>query len=385
LSILALRARGLVLPTLHAFTVSAFRRLGVHVVDLPVPRDHEEWRALREGVARTRLEAVFTLDLGREPSFIRRVTELQAALVVPWLIWFVDDPEGYGFPDACDPARTLAFCWDRSIVEESRAWAGRPMKHLPLAVEPSRFYPVSSRAGPFTPGGVFVGSTAHSNALVEDVLRTTPGLASTARDLWEIYRRDLDQSLHALAWDRAATQAHRPAEDIGRDPLWRLWVLGCVREVGIRKRVEIVREVLTPGGAVFGDAGWRGSIPPGMYRGSVTYGEALREVYAQSGFVLDVKQPQSRSGLSQRAFDASACGVPVVAEFSREMEFSFEPDEEILTFRNVEEAKEARDRCLGDPAASRTRSRRARRRVLAHHTFVHRARDMLAALARRST
>jgi spore maturation protein CgeB len=149
----------------------------------------------------------------------------------------------------------------------------------------------------------------------------------------------------------------------------------------MRKRQEVVSEVLSPFGAVFGDRGWEPVLAPGMYRGPIPYGERVREIYLQSSFVLEVRQPQARAGLTQRVFDAAACGRAVVAEWSPEIEALFGP-QELLWFRDLSGAVEARDRCLRDLAGSSEMGRRAARRVLAHHTFRHRASQMLAALHR---
>jgi spore maturation protein CgeB len=157
-------------------------------------------------------------------------------------------------------------------------------------------------------------------------------------------------------------------------------VHACVYKVGIKKRQEVVSGVLGSTGCVFGDEGWAEALVEGLYRGWVPYGAELRKVYSSSAFVLDVRQPQGRTGLTQRIFDASACGSPILAEWSPELETLFDPGEEVQFFHNLEEAVEKKECYLSDPKAARKAGEKAMLRVLAQHTYRHRAARILQAL-----
>lgn len=377
--ILALKANGLVLPFIHASLVRAFQSLNVEVLDIPVPDSSDNFQAFLE-TARKGYQAILTLDLGGDHDFIKNIKWLQASLRIPWIIWFVDDPNGYGFPGACEPEWTIPFCWDREIIQEIFPRSGMTMVHLPLAADPSIFFPEETNSSRLYLGGVFAGSTAHPNEIFDRVARTTPEFTEDVAAIWEIYRRDFRQSLHTLVWARLSQKTNRPSDLIRSDPLGRLWVQACVYEVGIRKRREVVCRVLKAGGGVFGDEGWRNVVGKSLYRGWVGYGSALRKVYNGSTFILDVRQPQGRTGLTQRIFDASACGIPVVAEWSPEIELLFDPGDEPLGFCTLEGAMEMRELCLRDPRGARQRGEKAGQRVLAHHTYRNRAGRMLQAL-----
>jgi spore maturation protein CgeB len=380
--ILALRANGLVLPFIHASLVKAFQSLNVEVLDIPVPNSLDDFRSFLK-TARKGFQAIFTLDLGGDHTFIKNIKGLQISLRIPWIIWFVDDPSGYGFPGACEPDWTIPFCWDREIVQENFSWRGMTMMPLPLAADPSIFFPEEPEETDscrLYPGGVFAGSTAHPNEILERVARTTPEFREDAAAIWETYRKDFRQSLHTLVWTRLTQKTNQPIDLIRLDSLCRLWVQACVYEVGIRKRREVVCGVLNPGGGVFGDEGWRNVVGESLYRGWIAYGGALRKVYNGSTFILDVRQPQARTGLTQRIFDASACGIPVLAEWSPELELLFDPGDEPLGFYNPEGAMGMRELCLRDPRGARKRGEKARERVLAHHTYRNRAVRILQAL-----
>ncbi len=381
-SILALRAKGLVLPSIHGSVVKAFRSLGVDVFEHQAPEGERDLARFVEVARRGQWDALFSLDLGGSRSLATRLKEIQGLLETPWIVWFVDDPEGYGFPQVCDPRWTLVFCWDKAIVAKYDSWGGWPVIHLPLATDPSLFRMNRPAPGPLFPGGVFVGSTAHENPLLDRVAQSTQVLHRDVERLWDVYSKDFRQCPHALAWSLAARHSPEPGEIMRRDPMWRLWVMACVRQLGIRKRLEVVSKAMGRGSGVFGDDGWREKVGEGLYRGAVPYGERVCDIYNRSAFVLEVRQPQSRSGLTQRVYDGSACGRPVIAEWSLELPALFDVEKEVLCFQDVQECVEMRDRCIGDPKEARRIGERAMARVLSHHTYLHRVRTILGEYAR---
>ena len=377
--ILALRAAGLVLPFIHASLIKAFRSLNVDVLDLPVPNSSVNFGSLMK-TALHGCQAIFILDMGVNFYFIKDLKDCQLSIRIPWIIWFVDDPEGYGFPESCDPDWTIPFCWDREIVRRNYSWGGVPLKHLPLATDPTIFSPEKTHPPCFYPGGVFAGSTAHPNEILESVALTTPGFSEDVEAIWEAYGKDFRQSLHDLVWMRVSQKINQTTDLIRSDPLCRLWVQACVYKAGMRKRREVVSQVLQPGGGVFGDERWREFVDKDLYRGRVAYGEELRKIYNRSAFILDVRQPQARTGLTQRIFDAGACGSPILTEWSSEIETLFDPADELLCFHNLEGAIEMREHYLRDPQGARRRGEKAMQRVLGHHTYRNRAIQIIQAL-----
>jgi spore maturation protein CgeB len=83
--------------------------------------------------------------------------------------------------------------------------------------------------------------------------------------------------------------------------------------------------------------------------------------------------------VSNRVFDALACAAPLVSDDLPELHELFGPA--VRTYRTVDELRRAVDEVLSDPEAARRRAGVGRERVLAHHTFDHRARELLAHLA----
>ncbi len=380
MKILALKPKGLALPFIHSSLIKAFRSLGVEVGEHEVPHGAESLQSFL-GSAKNRFDAGFVLDMGVDPSFIQNFREIQITLKIPWIIWFVDDPEGYNFPDSCEPEWTHVFCWDQEIARRLSSggiWRGRPVGHLPLAADPEIFFPKNLQAGCACKVGIFVGSTRHGNSFLEKAVASLSEFKETETKLWRIYSRNLTRPLHDLLWDYLAAGQGKPIDSIKSDPLAKIWIHTYAHGLGKRKRVEVVSRLLN-GGLVFGDEGWREFLPD-SYRGRIGYGGELRAAYTGSSFVLDVRQPQSRTGLTQRVFDAGSCGVPVLTEWTPELEILFDAERELFSFRTIEEGVRKREELIQSIPAGRQKARYARRRVLDQHTYTHRARKILESL-----
>jgi spore maturation protein CgeB len=381
--ILALRPEGLVIPHIHSSMVRAFRTLGIEVTDLPFPQREESLQDLIS-LASPEPAAVFTLDLPLHSILNQFLKDVQETIKVPWIVWFVDDPAGYGFPDCCDPARTLVFCWDRQIVSQLSlmgSWKGIPPIYLPLAVDPGVFYPQENGFSWFFPGGVFVGSTAHPNPILDRAIQNSPGFWDDISKVWEVWKKDLGFFPQELAWDYLEKKTGQKKKTLCQDPLSRLWVHAAVYALGTRKRRELVSCIIGEGGAVFGDRGWE-ELAGDLYRGKAAYGDDLRRLYNRAGFVLDIPQPQARTGLTQRIFDACACGRPLLTQFSPEIESLLDSENAVLAFHTLEEAQEGKEKIMKNGWEVKNSVSKARDKILALHTYRHRAVQILKTFQR---
>jgi spore maturation protein CgeB len=96
--------------------------------------------------------------------------------------------------------------------------------------------------------------------------------------------------------------------------------------------------------------------------------------YAAQRFTLNVTRADMvRAGWSPsvRLFEAAACGTPIISDFWPGLSTFFEPGREILIARSTADALRVLDRLAEDER--REIGTRARRRVLAQHTAMHRA------------
>ncbi|MGQ9694362.1 MAG: glycosyltransferase family protein [Thermodesulfobacteriota bacterium] len=378
--ILALRPKGRILPHIHESMVKAFRNLGVEVDNVSISAKKNEFSLIKD-ILKGDYQAIFTINMGEDQNFIASVREWQIKYRRPWVMWFVDDPEGYNFPQAYAPSYTLAFCWDRGIVEEMvrvySEWGGY-MHHLPLATDPEIFFP-EKNTSPYPWRGIFVGVVSHPNKLFAEIMATNLELQREVENLWKIYSRDFSMPLPNLLWERVEQKLRPTKEELRSNWLARLWVKVVIYQLAIKKRTELVGKVLNGGDGVFGDQAWLKFLKRDLYQGQITYGEELRKIYSQTSFVLDIRPGQSRTGLTQRIFDASACGATVLTEWSPELEHLFDL-KEIFSFRNLDEAEQMRDLIILDIEKAKKKAQEIKDKVLSKHTYYNRARAILECL-----
>ena len=105
--------------------------------------------------------------------------------------------------------------------------------------------------------------------------------------------------------------------------------------------------------------------------------EAMGRIYAKYQASLNIHAKVVRAGTNMRTFECAAYGIAQVIEYRGGIENLFEPDHEILIFRDIEECKDRITRLLADRNLAATLSERARKRALAEHDYQHRLKKIL--------
>lgn len=110
----------------------------------------------------------------------------------------------------------------------------------------------------------------------------------------------------------------------------------------------------------------------------------LREFCCRSKINLNIPRASHTSvygSATARPFELAAMGCCVVSSPYPGLEEWFEPGREMIVLDDADQAVEVYRQLLTDEGARRAIGARARERVLAEHTFRHRARSVLAILA----
>lgn len=133
--------------------------------------------------------------------------------------------------------------------------------------------------------------------------------------------------------------------------------------------------------AIYG-GGWEPFVDQTLVVSTHVANDELPIVYSSVGVLLnDHWQTMHEWGFaSNRLFDALACGTPVISDDLPELAVLF--DGTVLTYHDPGELRKHVESVLSDPAAARTRAARGREIVTEHHTFDHRAAQLLDALRR---
>jgi glycosyltransferase involved in cell wall biosynthesis len=108
--------------------------------------------------------------------------------------------------------------------------------------------------------------------------------------------------------------------------------------------------------------------------------DQLATVYSSIGVLLADHRPDMRRNqfVSNRLFDALACGTPIVCDANEGVTDLF--GDIVATYAQPEELGELVAASLRDPVAARARAEEGKSVVLAHHTFDDRAAQLLAHL-----
>jgi glycosyltransferase involved in cell wall biosynthesis len=128
--------------------------------------------------------------------------------------------------------------------------------------------------------------------------------------------------------------------------------------------------------AIYG-GGWRGLVDPSLIVADHVDNHELPSVYRSAGVVLNDHWDTMRAWgfVSNRLFDVLACGTPVISDHMPEIGLVF--DGAVPTYSSVDELGDLVRAVLADAANARAVASRGRATVLAHHTFDHRARQLL--------
>jgi len=147
-------------------------------------------------------------------------------------------------------------------------------------------------------------------------------------------------------------------------------------------RALLLKNVADLGLKIFGDRHW-GYIAqkvPEVSRNIHITGflgpERMNAFFASAQIFVGIVHPQMVSGVGQRIFDAAAAGAFILAEYKADIEWAF-PRGEVETFKTKEEMREKAKYYLEHPEERRVKAHAARARVLAGHTWQHKARQML--------
>ncbi|MCU1467950.1 MAG: hypothetical protein JWM72_3878 [Actinomycetia bacterium] len=129
-------------------------------------------------------------------------------------------------------------------------------------------------------------------------------------------------------------------------------------------------------------SGWDRLVDPALIVSDYIDNTELASIYSSAGVVLNDHWASMRDWgfVSNRIFDALACGAPVISDELPEIATLF--GNAVPTFADSLQLRRLVDEALSDPDAARARARRGMDIVLAHHTFGHRAAEFLDALTR---
>ncbi|HOE68016.1 MAG TPA: glycosyltransferase [Candidatus Hydrogenedentes bacterium] len=285
-------------------------------------------------------------------------------LHLPHVTWFVDDPRTIimGRTSYATPY-SIALTWEKNYDAYLQSVGFPVVKTMPLAVDESLFHasPPSADTGELA----FVGTSMAFVAEEEwPWIGERPELAAAVTEALEqgvVTREHFARGLDAMipgASERFDEHERRHAE------------LYLFVEGTHRLRRALCESLAPEGIVVYGGEDWRSFFP--AVRPPLRYGPELANVYRTSAINLNMTSIQMSTAVNQRVFDCPAAGGFLLTDAQSALTELFDCETEIVTYRDFDECRARIQEFRHAPKRRAEITKRARKRILAEHTYVHR-------------
>lgn len=306
-----------------------------------------------------------------------KITELLSKLNLPLASWFVDNPHLilYRYQNLDAPGVVL-FTYDAGNLGEMRAAGFRHVHYLPLATDPERFKPGAGTPHPHWTADVsFVGNSMTTS--VKKALKTalpSPILRMQYTTIASAFGESEETSAEAFINSNYPELAEEIAGAGSIEQQLALESL-ITWESTRQYRVECVRELLGFSPLIVGDEAWKRQLPANgtwSYLPSINYYQDLPAFYQCSHVNFNCTSLQMKGAVNQRAFDVPACGGFLLTDHRQQIECLFDPEEEVAIYNDVNEIPERIEYYLSNIPARNNIVEKARKRILAEHTYTQR-------------
>ena len=316
---------------------------------------------------------------------------------IPLVSWFVDFPPVWlprMIPPECE--YTLLASYDESQLDFIRSMGYRHVEHLPLGTTPRKFplppgHPIDDHTYPLGyAGNLFTTLRTHCRKYLDKcAAKFDP---DTKKVIETLFREGLERFASAdvpseTAWEwlnRVGPEQFSDRELLFRPVAQYLspghYLAPLISHSAAAERRQILaRELDNSGLHVWGGEDWKQTLSSERCHPYKEY-DGLFTVYQDCRVNLSLSHVQNVDSVTQRLFDVPACGGFLLSDWRPCMEKLFEVGEELVVFRSLEEARELAERYGQDHKARNLVVERARRRVMAEHTYAHRV-ERLAQMA----
>lgn len=354
--------------------ISAARRIGWEVETIPVvmqgclPREGVE--RFLTSLAHFRPDFVLSVNLSGmdvQGLFARLFEDLR----IPYVTWFVDDPRTILMGRTTFASSyAIALTWDEGYTDYLRGVGFPVVIYLPLAVDPGVFNAEPAESWDLPP--MFIGNSMLDFAREQwDSLSRCPELAEAIRaalDGDRVTREAFAQGVEAIL-DPQLLSSVGPEEKRHAEMLFFI-------EGTRRLRVRIAKVLIPDGLEIRGDEDWKQVFP--LAGGPVDYYDELPDLYRRCELNLNITSIQMSKAVNQRVFDCPAAGGFLLTDAQQALENLFDVDKEVAKYRSVEECVELFRWYRARPKVRREMVTRARKRILAEHTYRHRMEHIAA-------
>lgn len=312
------------------------------------------------------------------------------ALAIPYVSLFYDNPLFNVYVNDIQPylhSRFFTiFIWDKFYKSEFERRFEVKTFYLPLAANPDIFRPLPPDPD-FESDVTFVGSISETSDYT--AARISGGwpdwLAQFAQLAVDSFFATPESGIDTII---AELENNMPPDfrdafaRFSENVQYTLFTLSVHDQINDAKRLEAVGAL--PGGiriAVHGGDGWKRLKRGGVgLRGPVDYHSKTPLVYNSARINLNVTSLQLAAAVNQRVFDVPACGSFMLTDYRSSLTELFEPESEVVIYNGLTDLRDKAEYYLEHEEERVAIAARARKRVLAEHTYAHRAAAIISVL-----
>lgn len=313
---------------------------------------------------------------------------------IPLLCWEIDPVLDMLKPLEAPSKSTYIFTYRKANAQAFKAAGFQQAEYLPLATNPERRKPTplfqrdeERYAAPISFVGMSMKDQAQKNRSIfitqyQAYQQQAPGQVPVASDILTdlLDEQALDYSIFIIPQGISEKlpdfvkfrQKMKYPED--------LTIL--ISEIAAHeKRVNYLKALGHHRICVWGDEGFKCIESSGAhYSGLAKHWSDLNKIYSNSRINIDIGRLYQQDIVTMRIFDIIACGGFVLAEWNDALSEMFIINEEIESYRHLDELQDKVTYYLRHPKKAQNIVRKGRERVLTDHTISSRLSYMLKAI-----
>lgn len=345
----------------------------VEVIQLSPPHGKPLWEIIHR-VKESHPDYLFTIN------HIGLIPELLKIIDIPIASWFIDDPFRYLKREDLSKDCIIFVC-DRFYIKRLKEFGFKRVHYLPGATNPEIFKPIELNEEEKKRYGCnisFVGNSIYHALLT--FKRYRDWLNDDARDVVD-KALELQMENHLLDIHDILNGAQRAYGSFlsypGLEHVENVRI--CIEFAAMSLyRKGIIEGVADLGLRLFGDEGWERLLDGKVkVEGEIDYRREVPLLYNASKINLNITKTQLKTTLNQRVFDVSACGGFLLTDYRRDLGEFFNIGEEVIYYKDKDELRGLVEYFLFHEDERMEIAKRARKRVLAEHTFSHRMDKMI--------
>ena len=284
---------------------------------------------------------------------------------IPYVSWFTDTPRMilYGRHIHCS-YYSVAATWERAYTKHFEEIGFEHVIFMPLATDPSIFHGEPTEHT--ERGSAFVGTSMIEEANEAwEKLEHLPQVTKAILDAFDDGRVNRDNFAKGI---EAILEADL-LEGRNRSELRNI-ELCIIYEATRRDRAALVQRLEPYGVEVRGDPDWTQVAT--RVAGTVGYYDHLAGYYRSTAVNLNATSLQMKTAVNQRVFDCPAAGGFLLTDTQDDLAELFDPESEVAAYSSLDELEDKTAYYLKHPEQRIAITRRAQKRIAAHHTHSHR-------------